>query len=163
MITYDSGAKRSDTKPFYKIIPYEFIRRLGMTLAEGAIKYDEAVDESNWKKGDKKFFAECFDHAIEHMYLYLDGDRTEDHLAHAAANLCFLVWAQERAIWDPHYGDYPPVEVPYFEEVIPEEESKVEPEVEEEITVAPTEAEPPSWLLTTLAKIKKTGTGHITS
>ena len=41
--------------------------------------------EDNWQKGIP--IKDCLNHAIDHIYKYLSGDRTEDHLAHAACNL----------------------------------------------------------------------------
>ena len=34
---------------------------------------------------------ETLNHAIKHIFDYLAGDRTEDHLAHASANLFFVM------------------------------------------------------------------------
>jgi hypothetical protein len=50
-------------------------------MARGAVRYGE----DNWQKGIP--IKDCLNHAIDHIYKYLSGDRTEDHLAHAACNL----------------------------------------------------------------------------
>ena len=57
------------------------LRRLAQTCAEGARKYGEY----NWTKGIPA--SVMINHAIRHLYLYLAGDRSEDHLAHAAWNI----------------------------------------------------------------------------
>ncbi len=57
------------------------LRRLAETCAEGAAKYGE----HNWQKGIPA--SVMLNHAIRHIYLYLAGDDSEDHLAHAAWNL----------------------------------------------------------------------------
>lgn len=57
------------------------LRRLAETCAEGARKYGEY----NWQKGIPA--SVMLNHAIRHIYLYLAGDRGEDHLAHAAWNI----------------------------------------------------------------------------
>ena len=57
------------------------LRRLAETCAEGAAKYGE----HNWQKGIPA--SVMLNHAIRHIYLYLNGDNSEDHLAHAAWNI----------------------------------------------------------------------------
>lgn len=52
-----------------------------MTYAEGAVKYGAR----NWLKGIPA--SDLINHAIRHIYLWLGGDMSEDHLAHAAWNL----------------------------------------------------------------------------
>lgn len=50
-------------------------------MARGADNYGEG----NWQKGIP--VKDCLNHALAHIYKYLSGDRTEDHLAHAACNM----------------------------------------------------------------------------
>ena len=57
------------------------LRRLAQTCAEGAAKYGE----HNWTRGIPA--SVMLNHAIRHIYLYLAGDDSEDHLAHAAWNI----------------------------------------------------------------------------
>ena len=38
-------------------------------------------------------------HAMRHIVLYMEGDRDEDHLGHAAANLMMAKDAQVRNEW----------------------------------------------------------------
>jgi len=80
---FESGAVRStdaDHVRFDLITPIG-LRRLAETCAEGASKYGDR----NWEKGMPA--SVMLNHAIRHIYLYLQGDRSEDHLAHAAWNL----------------------------------------------------------------------------
>jgi hypothetical protein len=83
MITYASGARRSadasDVR--YDLITPVGLRRLAQTCAEGAQKYGDY----NWQKGIPA--SEMLNHAIRHIYLWLEGDTDEDHLAHAAWNI----------------------------------------------------------------------------
>lgn len=66
------------------------MRRLAETWGEGFEKYGA----DNWMKG---FPASVFiSHALEHIRLYLSGDRSEDHLAHGAWNLLALCWVEEK-------------------------------------------------------------------
>ena len=55
----------------------------------------------NWQKGGRDFAAAAFDHTVEHMYAWLAGDNSEDHLGHAACNLAFLVWFEEHGVLNP--------------------------------------------------------------
>jgi hypothetical protein len=101
MIEFENGAKRSDLKPMYQLIPLEGLRRLGVTLTEGHLKYDPSLYERNWQLGDEDFAAGCFDHAIEHLYKWRVGDTEEDHLGHALANLMFLCWYEDNGVFTP--------------------------------------------------------------
>jgi len=81
--TFATGAVRStdaDGTRFDLITPIG-LRRLAETCAEGAWKYGPY----NWQKGIPA--SEMLNHAIRHIYLWLQGDAEEDHLAHAAWNI----------------------------------------------------------------------------
>lgn len=71
----DAEAERWD------LIPVLGLVRLARTCAEGAARYGVG----NWLRGIP--ISDLLNHAIRHLYLYLAGDRSEDHLAHAAWNL----------------------------------------------------------------------------
>ncbi len=66
------------------------MRRIAEVFGEGFRKYPFR----NWKKG----FPESvyINHAFEHLRMYLTGDQSEDHIAHACWNLMALMFAQER-------------------------------------------------------------------
>lgn len=65
----------------YDLISPTLMRRLAETCAEGAKKYGPY----NWEKGFP--ISDLLNHALRHLYLYLSGDRQEDHLAHALWNV----------------------------------------------------------------------------
>ena len=78
-----SGATRSNKAPRYDLIPLEGLRRLAERYGLGARNHGE----NNWKKGlhDPQFIEQCFNHMIEHAYLYkLSGNATDDNLAAVA-------------------------------------------------------------------------------
>lgn len=81
--THSTGAVRStdanDVR--YDLISPQGLRRLAMTYDEGSKKYGS----HNYKQGFP--ISGLMNHAIRHCYLFLDGDISEDHLAHAAWNL----------------------------------------------------------------------------
>jgi hypothetical protein len=60
-----------------------------MTMSEGAAKYGE----HNWQKGFP--VNDILNHALAHVFKYLSGDRAEDHLGHAAANLLMAIHTEE--------------------------------------------------------------------
>lgn len=112
VVQFSTGAVRSADRvgQRYDLISPIGLRRLAETCAEGAKKYSP----HNWEKG--MTIQEMLGHAIPHIYAYLAGDRSEDHLAHAAWNLFGAMHSEE--LW-PHlnYGTLrgpgctPPVEL----------------------------------------------------
>ena len=83
MTTFSTGAVRgsdADDVRFDLITPIG-LRRLAETCAEGAKKYTD----HNWERGIPA--SVMLNHAIRHIYLWLEGDDSEDHLAHAAWNI----------------------------------------------------------------------------
>ncbi len=65
------------------------LRRLAATYGEGAQKYGD----HNWRKGMP--ISSTLNHAIAHIYEYLTGDQSEDHLAHAAWGLFAVMHFEE--------------------------------------------------------------------
>lgn len=96
--TSETGAVRSSVYPQGAQFPIRLdllfrnsagLRRLAETWGEGEAKYGP----DNWMKGHKE---SCYiSHALEHIRLYLAGDKSEDHLAHGAWNLLALCWVEE--------------------------------------------------------------------
>lgn len=82
---FDSGAVRSKVTERYDLLAPHAMKRLAETYAEGAEKYDD----HNWLKGMP--FSQTMNHALKHCFQYLSGDRSEDHLAHAAWGLLAML------------------------------------------------------------------------
>lgn len=92
---YATGAVRSAD---CKNVRYDLISPIGLaalarTYAEGAEKFGVC----NWENGMP--VTDLLNHAIAHIYKFLGGDRSEDHLGHAAWNLIGAVHSAE--LW-PH-------------------------------------------------------------
>jgi len=88
---YDTGAVRSadcDNVRYDLITPIG-LRALARTYAEGAAKFGA----SNWENGMP--VTDLLNHAIAHIYNFLSGDRTEDHLGHAAWNILGAIHSYE--------------------------------------------------------------------
>lgn len=91
MKRFKSGAVRSrdaEETRFDLITPIGE-RRLAATYAEGAAKYGD----NNWLKGIPA--SDLLNHAKRHINLWLAGDATEDHLAHAAWGLFAVMHFEE--------------------------------------------------------------------
>lgn len=82
-VQYATGAVRSaDAEATrYDLVSHVGMRRLAETCAEGAAKYGDR----NWEKGMP--VTVMLNHGLRHIFMYLAGDASEDHLAHAAWNL----------------------------------------------------------------------------
>ena len=66
------------------LIPAEALLRLNQVVGYGARKYAP----NNWRKIP---YEEHISHALEHLFLLLDGDLNDDHLGHALCRLAFAV------------------------------------------------------------------------
>jgi hypothetical protein len=96
----ETGFKKFDSnKPEMSMIPYEFLSQLARALEDGKEKYGR----NNWRKGCD--WSRCADAAIRHLAKWCDPslpDEDEDsgisHLAHAAANLTFLIEMQTKGL-----------------------------------------------------------------
>lgn len=88
---YNTGAVRSadcdDIR--YDLITPIGLRALAKTYAEGAEKFGVC----NWENGMP--VVDLLNHAIAHIYNFLGGDRSEDHLAHAAWNVLGAIHSYE--------------------------------------------------------------------
>ena len=96
--TFESGAQREALEHEFRfdlISPFA-LGRLAETYAEGAMKYDD----HNWRKGMP--FSSLLNHLLYHINLYSQGDRSEDHLAHAAWGLFAMM---EFEVTDPAQND----------------------------------------------------------
>ena len=92
-VKYSSGAVRSSDAEATR---YDLITPIGLAAvaaacAEGAAKYGDY----NWEKGTPA--NDMLNHAIRHLYLFLGGDRAEDHLGHAAWNVMAAIHSLE--VW----------------------------------------------------------------
>lgn len=87
---FATGAVRSSTTASeanvdYTVVCPTALKRLAITMAEGAEKYGK----HNWTKGIPN--SNSLNHALDHLNQYLLGDRSEDHLGHAMANIQFII------------------------------------------------------------------------
>lgn len=95
---YDTGAVRSSDceKTRYDLISPIGLQALAKTYAEGAAKFGFC----NWENGMP--VTDLLNHGIAHLYKFLGGDRSEEHLAHAAWNILGAIHSLE--LW-PHLNE----------------------------------------------------------
>ena len=88
MQVFQSGAKSTEKKPRYDLLPLEGVRRGARRMAEGAASHGDR----NFERGaaDPDFVRDRINHLIEHAILYSQGDRSTDHLGAVIANACML-------------------------------------------------------------------------
>lgn len=99
----------------YDLIPPYSLRRLAKHYENGAIKYGDR----NWEKGQP--VASYIDSLIRHGQDYLEGDRSEDHMAAVAWNAFAAMWTLEmirQGKLPKSYNDMPPSmeDIPVFKE-----------------------------------------------
>ena len=92
-VKFTTGAVRSSDAEATR---YDLISPIGLeavarTCAEGAAKYSDF----NWERGMPVH--DLLNHALRHIYRYLAGDRSEEHLPHAAWGLLAAIHSE--ALW----------------------------------------------------------------
>ncbi len=75
----------------FELIPPAGMEAVARAYHDGSIKYDSY----NWEKGMPVW--SLLNHGLRHIYLWLDGDRTEDHLGHSMWNVLaaihsYILW-----------------------------------------------------------------------
>lgn len=87
----ETGAVRDTQtgKGRFDLISPHGLRRLAKHYEAGADKYTER----NWEKGI--FASRCFSSCVRHLFQWIAGERTEDHLAAAAWNIFAIMHYEE--------------------------------------------------------------------
>lgn len=88
-IINEKGAKQSDTPYRFDLIPHLALFKEAEILGKGAKKYGDW----NWIGIP---INEQINHAIQHIYAYLAGDTSDDHLGNASCRVHFALELQER-------------------------------------------------------------------
>jgi len=70
----------------YDLLSPAVLKRVAQHYENGAEKYAAR----NWEKGLPD--SRCFDSAVRHLYTWLEGDKSEDHLAAAIWNISALIF-----------------------------------------------------------------------
>jgi hypothetical protein len=83
-VTNEQGGKQSAMLYRFDLIDPAAMFAMAKVLAQGADKY--GVD--NWRKIGTQ---DHINHMLQHVYAYLAGDTTDDHLAHAMCRAMFAL------------------------------------------------------------------------
>jgi len=86
VVENENGGKQSDTPYGFHLLPISALFDAAKVAKYGADKYGETFENRNYTKIDEK---EHLNHAIQHIYAFLFGDRQDDHLGHAIVRLMF--------------------------------------------------------------------------
>lgn len=92
----DTTKPKSETlSPGVDQVPFEGIEAIGAIFAEGEKKYGR----DNWKKqpNNPEYNAERTRHAIRHLMLWANGDRSEPHLAKVAWFCVTTIWREKHS------------------------------------------------------------------
>lgn len=89
---FSTGAERSSDRDEerWDLISPIALRTLARTYAEGAVKRGDF----NWENGMP--VTDLLNHGIAHIYAFLSGDRSEEHLGHAAWNILGAIHSLEK-------------------------------------------------------------------
>lgn len=85
-VVNENGGAQSSTPYAFHFLPPNAMFAAAETAKYGAEKYHETLSDRNYKKIHAE---EHINHAIQHLYAYLAGDRSDDHLAHAILRAMF--------------------------------------------------------------------------
>lgn len=82
----EHGGKQSDSPYGFHMLPAHAVFAAAKTAKYGADKYGETFDDRNYTKIPPE---DHVNHAVQHLYAYLAGDRQDEHLAHAIVRTMF--------------------------------------------------------------------------
>lgn len=98
--TNENGGMQSDTPYAFHMLPTSALFAAADVCAYGAKKYGETFNDRNYTKIST---VEHINHAIQHLYAYLAGDTSDDHLGHAIVRTMFAYdTAQQEKEDAPH-------------------------------------------------------------
>ncbi len=90
----EGQGKRDIKRPRHDLIPLAFLDEIASIFEEGN-RPRPGIPEGygdSWKKGGDDFLLDCLNHASNHLHSYMEGDRSENHLAKVAWNVLAVKW-----------------------------------------------------------------------
>lgn len=92
------GPKSDSLGTAYHLIPWEGLHEVGKIFVEG-MRYGR----DNWKKepNNTDYEEERCTHALEHLFKWANGDRSEAHLAKCAWFCLTQIWREKHKTHDP--------------------------------------------------------------
>lgn len=92
VVENEQGGKQSSSPYGFELLPTSSVFAAAMVARQGADKYGETLNNRNYTKIPCESH---LNHAIAHIYAYLAGDKSDDHLAHAIVRLMFAYDTKE--------------------------------------------------------------------
>lgn len=86
VVENEKGGKQSDTPFAFHLLPPSAVFAAAQVAGYGAKKYGESFGDRNYTKIPAE---DHVNHALQHLYAYLAGDHTDDHLGHAIVRCMF--------------------------------------------------------------------------
>ena len=93
LVVNKDGGAQSAIHGAPHLLPAEALLRFSQVCAIGASTYAA----NNWRRIP---FEDHVSHALEHLFLLMDGDTSDDHLGHALTRLGFAVATEPEAGFD---------------------------------------------------------------
>jgi hypothetical protein len=90
MKRFETGASSSELKPRYDLIPLEALESVATRFALGATVHGD----HNYQKGGDDFWQDRKNHLVEHLFKYIHGDTSDDHLGAVLCNAAMLAWKE---------------------------------------------------------------------
>lgn len=91
----DMGGKQSESPYAFQLLPMSALFDAAKVAAYGAKKYGETFGDRNYLKITCE---EHLNHAAQHLFAFLAGDKSDDHLGHAIVRLMFAYDCNEKGI-----------------------------------------------------------------
>ena len=88
VVTNEKGGKQSASPYAFELLPPYAMFQAAEVARHGADKYGEKFGDRNYVKIDSKSH---LNHALQHIFAYLAGDTSDNHLAHALVRMMFAV------------------------------------------------------------------------
>lgn len=89
------GRKYDIGKPMYNLLPTDALEEVVKVLTYGAIKYNEPINQENWRFVDTpqmRYFNACMRHVMsDKKGEEIDPESNLYHLAHAVSSLLFML------------------------------------------------------------------------
>lgn len=93
VVENEKGGKQSGTPYGFHLLPISALFDAAKVAKYGADKYGETFNKRNYTKIDT---LDHLNHAIQHIYAFLAGDKQDDHLGHAIVRLMFAYDVEDR-------------------------------------------------------------------
>lgn len=96
----EDGIKADKGKIRWGLMPSYCLERIAEVFTYGAIKYED----DNWKYVEKERYVDAL---FRHIHAWMQGEKNDKesglhHLAHAGANILFLLWKEREEEKKPY-------------------------------------------------------------